>query len=600
MIVQKNALRSAKWLVLGIAISALVFAGYRLFHDRSAVGFNASYVRLNIDQPDVVILSQNLSQLPKDILTIPVLKDLLTEDLVFYYQHSPARLSVQGTIKRIAYDHNLTIEDKVIEHLLSAPAQMYAWRGNTGRPDYWMLVTPRTSLSSMGEIMAKIALDDAQLSEAGKLKVDGKAVPLYALRYQGHVGLFASHGDRLVFLSDAGMLFNQTQEEAQFPDIRTEAQFIYPEDGEGEIKVIPVTVPRAEKVKGRLIADRALVVEKLLSADAASQQHLLAPLDLTDKAAAHTLYFSPAMLTLSYHAFVPDFQGIRFDYQQSSWSQQMAFDPVSSMGIANKVQALYQYIPENAALCSLIPVDWSVVAKETEDNPLIKQAKLSFSDFKAPVAACWFEQSPFAAPLFVTTVAASEQQPEAAAAYFSVFDQVIGAKEYTRKTRFEMQTKQISSDITQVSRIVSARYGSHSENALPKAEADQLSADAYFPVALAKAGNVLYFSPNADLVTQGIAVYQKKYPALSDRLPAGNQPLLWVNSPVLSALLQRRIRDVIDPASSMQSVVQANIQPRLDYLKTLPPWAVTVDTTKVKPANGQLNWLPVSWQAQTH
>ena len=64
-----------------------------------------------------------LSQLPKDLLTIPFLHDVLSEDFVFYYQNHADRLGIEGSIRRIVYEHDLTLKDKLFSSLLDQPAQ---------------------------------------------------------------------------------------------------------------------------------------------------------------------------------------------------------------------------------------------------------------------------------------------------------------------------------------------------------------------------------------------------------------------------------------------------------------------------------------------
>ncbi|MFP1557054.1 DUF2138 family protein [Escherichia coli] len=39
-----------------------------------------------------------MSQLPKDLLTIPFLHDVLSVDFVFYYQNHADRLGIEGSI----------------------------------------------------------------------------------------------------------------------------------------------------------------------------------------------------------------------------------------------------------------------------------------------------------------------------------------------------------------------------------------------------------------------------------------------------------------------------------------------------------------------
>jgi len=47
---------------------------------------HARQVQLDLTYPDALIDSQSLSQLPRDVLRVPLLRDVLTEDFVAYYE----------------------------------------------------------------------------------------------------------------------------------------------------------------------------------------------------------------------------------------------------------------------------------------------------------------------------------------------------------------------------------------------------------------------------------------------------------------------------------------------------------------------------------
>ena len=586
-------LKKIKWFFLLLVFCMGSFAGCRLFQDRSGGAFSVGQVWINMDEPDAIILSKNLSELPKDILTIPVINEILTEDLVFYYDNAPSRLSIQGTLNRMAFDHNLSLQEKLVQKILSEPSEFYVWKGETGKPDYWMLVTQNTYWSEFGQVLAKIALNDSQLIEAGKLKIDGSQVPLYALKYQGHTGLFASYKDRLVFLSDAGMLFEQNEKEAKADPIQLEPTY---EDKGDETIVTPIPHPKAKPVKGKLLANRAELIEKLLSTNKEKQAVFTQPKQLTNTDKAHTVYFSPALLSLSYHSLMPGFNGVRFDYQQNKWQNLIALTP--SLLPENKWdnQTLFQVIPQNAALCGSAPLLWQNMNQNAQKIKPLKEANIDFAQFEGPALSCWFENTPFSAPLFVAKVKTPTVLPEQAEKLITLFNQTIGAKEYTNKARFELEKNQLTDDIIIVKRIVSARYGSQDDEKLPKEMADKLSAQRYFPVTLATAGQYVFFSPDEELVKQAIAVYQKKYPAVADHMKNPNKTLIWINSNQLSNLLKQQMTDILGSSSDMAQVAQTHIHPKLEILAKQPAWAV--ELTKNTGSEEKLIWLPLTWQAQ--
>ncbi len=88
------------------------------------------------NEPDLFLDSDSLSQLPKDLLTIPFLHDVLSEDFVFYYQNHADRLGIEGSIRRIVYEHDLTLKDKLFSSLLDQPAQAAVARWHETRPSF--------------------------------------------------------------------------------------------------------------------------------------------------------------------------------------------------------------------------------------------------------------------------------------------------------------------------------------------------------------------------------------------------------------------------------------------------------------------------------
>ncbi|WP_123580038.1 DUF2138 family protein, partial [Pseudomonas brassicacearum] len=82
-------------------------------------------------------------------------------------------------------------------------ADVALWRGADGRLKDFLLVMDRGGLAKVLEPLAKVALDDTQLSKLSDLRVGGDDVALYQLTYNASKSLvFASHGDKLVVLSN--------------------------------------------------------------------------------------------------------------------------------------------------------------------------------------------------------------------------------------------------------------------------------------------------------------------------------------------------------------------------------------------------------------
>jgi len=206
---------SRRWplVVLGLCLVAGVAGGFGwLLLKPKAPPATLASDKLGLGRPDALLETRSLSQLPKDLLTVPFLKATLTEDFVFYYETHADRLGLIGSLRRIIYEHDLKLQDSLIEQLFDQPADVALWRGADGRLKDFLLVMDRGGLAKLLEPLAKVALDDTQLSVFGTLKVGGDDVPLYQLSYNASKSLlFASRGDKLVVLSNPAKYYDSRE-----------------------------------------------------------------------------------------------------------------------------------------------------------------------------------------------------------------------------------------------------------------------------------------------------------------------------------------------------------------------------------------------------
>lgn len=150
---------------------------------------------LALDQPDALIRSASLARLPRDLLQLPVAREVLTEDLVDYYETQEDRLAIAGALKRIAFEHHLSLPDRVLESVFDEEAEVALWRGPDGSLKYYLLAMTRNRLAKLIQFLASALPGDTQLHRVGKLP--GRQIELYALDYgyQRRL-LFAAQGDR--------------------------------------------------------------------------------------------------------------------------------------------------------------------------------------------------------------------------------------------------------------------------------------------------------------------------------------------------------------------------------------------------------------------
>ena len=207
-----NAKPSRRWpaIVVGLCLVAGVAAGMGWLMKKSTAPVpQLAAEKLGMSRPDGLLETRSLSQLPKDLLAVPFLKETLTEDFVFYYEAHADRLGLIGSLRRIIYEHDLKLQDTLIEQLFDQPADVALWRGADGRLKEFLLVMDRGGLAKVLEPLAKVALDDSQLSKVADVKVGTDDVALYQLTYNASRALvFGSHGDKLVVLSNPTRLYD--------------------------------------------------------------------------------------------------------------------------------------------------------------------------------------------------------------------------------------------------------------------------------------------------------------------------------------------------------------------------------------------------------
>jgi uncharacterized protein YfaA (DUF2138 family) len=166
-------------------------------------------LEVKLAQPHGYVATPALSRLPRDLIKAPLARELLSEDFAFYYEDHEDRASVQGAIKRLAFEHQLTLSDQLLAAALDEPAELAFWADAKGAPRYWVMSMTRGVLTRALEQLAPVAAKDQQLSVIGEMSAPGGSVKVYALKLSPRrtLGLVAQ-GERLVVLSDPGLLFD--------------------------------------------------------------------------------------------------------------------------------------------------------------------------------------------------------------------------------------------------------------------------------------------------------------------------------------------------------------------------------------------------------
>ncbi len=117
-----------------------------------------------------------------------------------------------------------------------------------------------------------------------------------------------------------------------------------------------------------------------------------------------------------------------------------------------------------------------------------------------------------------------------------------------------------------------------------------------FDVTMAREGDWLVFSPNAQLVTDTLAVFANQRPALADSLPDDRSLIETVITPrTLSALLEQAALGSLPQQTEpiFREAAQNRLAPRLEALAGFPPVALILPESL---QDAQRAWQPIEWQ----
>lgn len=353
----------------GIGAITIFFGYLAAHHLTSWASYDGPINRLAIDlrRPDGLIVTQSLAKLPRDLLRVPLLKDLLSEDFVFYYERGEDRLGLVGSLRRIAYEHDLKLHDRLIDRALDEPAELAFWRDAKGSAEYTLLAMTRNGLARLIQGLASVAMKDRQLTLAAEIAVGDESLPVYALSYgRDRTLLVVSRGNRVVVLSDPGMLLRSSLE---------------PEDAG---KPDPIAVD---------------VLARLLAKEGKEQEIFRSAFALPETPAAHRIAVSAGFLSFGYQHFFPDLKSVRFDFADKQWTTHLRL--AGGVDRAFPPSPTLQAMPARAAACAWVPVSWPDVAKvvtRVADAPPPPA-------LTGPGSVCWYGISELQTPVFAAELA---------------------------------------------------------------------------------------------------------------------------------------------------------------------------------------------------
>jgi len=528
-----------KKLWIGVVALVFVVAGVALLF---GPGWNKTLLTsagLNLDlaAPDALIRSKSLSRLPSDMLRVPLLHDLLTEDFLFYYENSEGRLGLSGTLRRIAYEHDVALSDELIKLVMDEPADVALWRASDGTLKYYVIAMTRNKLAKLLEPAAKIALKDKQLTMVDDLRVAGDTVQLFALEYAWNRKLLlASRADRVVVFSDPGMLLTSD---------------------------------------GKLQSKANAVLNDLLGDDKGKQQRFATAFDLDDGASDHSIAIKADYLSFSYQHFFPALKALRFDFSEQSilgsqsWSTAVLLDvePTRAASLLD-AHSLWTTMPYQPSACAVMPVDWNALAKAMNSQAVTNMPADQLAlQFEGPAVVCWYAKSRLHTPLFVAQLKKADGADAVLGAYFN-----YGIKDTKSK---DGKREQVKSSTGKTGEVVW-------RNALG--------------TALARKEKLIYFSPDARLVEQALAVANKRQPAVSDKWAeskalANTVAIIGAGQLAQLAEHESAISLPQQQDEALRNAVDQHLLPQLAAVKKYPTMRLEMRGTP-KGAG----WMTVDWQ----
>jgi uncharacterized protein YfaA (DUF2138 family) len=527
------------WLVACIIV--LLAAGLH-FAVRGQFKGGVPSLAINLAQPDAYVESQQISALPADLVNMPGLKTVLTQEFVNYYEEHPDRLTLEGTLRRLAFEHKLSWQEKLISGLLDAPGELALWRDGKGRLSYFALVVQKNLAAGVVEQLAKVVLTDKQLSRAGEIKVNGSAVVVYALTLQSDkTWLIASHGEQLLVLSHPGMLLQEG---------------------------------------GQLASNSADVVQSLLakSKDHPWKQEFHLEKTAAPATARHTATVKASFLSFGYQHFFPEMYALQLQMNaNATWQIQAAATPKAWTDWSNAATHTWGVLPRGAAFCAALPVDW------TRAEPALKVAlgagaKALVSDLEAGAGVCWYANAGLYAP-----VVAARLKPGNNARHDASLKTLLSESLKAKPPLKEVVEKKLNDQNILLTKDIANPNGYLNNKEGPSHR-----------VGIARVGSTLIASVDHRMVEQSMAVNAKTYPALADEYPKA--PVLISQWPEVAKLLEAESLRLATRANTplFNTVSREQLKPRLDALARSGSLALSSSQSAGGQSEKGWQWQPLA------
>jgi uncharacterized protein YfaA (DUF2138 family) len=511
-----------------IGLGALVATLGVVALTRAQFGGSVNALNIDLQHPDILVRSARLSDLPKDLAQSPLLRGVLSPEVVHYYEDHPTRLSVLGTLKRLAYDYQLTWADQVLSSSIAAPAELALWRDGKGRPEYFMLVLQKNLLTQVLDPLSKLTLNDEQLSIAGELPTHQGTATVYALKIsQRNHWLLVGLKNKLIVLSDPGLLLQGNDK------LSREAS-----------KVITAALEAGDTQASPLAAELGLGPLQSL------KQQIVARADY---------------LSMGYQHFFPGLDAVRVDEQRDgSWGVSAKVTPEALTTWKATAKPLWAAMPRGSALCVAMPVDWSLA------TPLLgavaKPDTAAVLNALNPVSAtCWNSAGGLYAPIL-----AAQFKGTPGAQYDPALKALLA--DVTRKKAGKGSGAADGAAIAPTSEkaLSAPAQGKLWRRTIPhELGAIKQAGVKANVVSVARNGSTVLASVDERAINQALNVASKTYPAMGDERGVPGTPVLSIDGAELARLLEAQTWQTLSPQTvpTFYRVAKQLLPARLQALK---------------------------------
>ena len=543
-------------------MAASVVTGVLGFAVLTRAHFSGSANALNIDlaHPDILVRSARLSELPRDLVRAPLLKGVLTDEVVHYYADHPTRLSLVGTLKRLAFEHQLNWGDRVLATLMDAPGELSLWRDDKGRPEHFMLVVQQNLVTQLVQQLGRVVATDSQLSLIDEVDGPHGQAKVYALQFDAHhQWAVVAQGDRLVVLSDLGMLLDGSQLTRATRRALSEA----------------LRGPVAEGAGAPALSTQARGLG--LSAFTGLRQDITARADY---------------LAMGYQGFFPGLDALRVVHADGGgWQLSARLSAAALQAWREGSRSLWQSVPAGHALCAALPMAWA--SGQQVLQPVVQPEAMKLFTQLAPVAGiCWNSGGGLDAPL----LAARLSQPARPADDDAVAALLTGV---TRKQAGPGSGLPKGTAVAPVSsEALAGGQGRLWVRKVPHGMGTVVDGQVTLHrVSAVRLGQTVMASIDQDALGQAQSVAQRSYPAMADRLKSGEVPVLVVDSAALANLLEAETFAVLTPdgTPTFHRVARQLLPARLKALRELGRWQVNLPAAATLPTAGDApGWVDLA------